>query len=77
MIKDVIIHYRAMSRTLLSLVPHAADLVALKVEELAGVLLIHLKSYEGVHGRPPSQRQMKVDGVASAANAGGRSTESV
>lgn len=39
-----------MFRTLSSLVPNAADLLALEVEELAGVLLIHLKSYEGVHG---------------------------
>jgi hypothetical protein len=39
-----------MFRTLLSLVPNAADLLALEVEELAGVLLIHLKSYEGVQG---------------------------
>lgn len=39
-----------MLRTLSSLVPNAADLLALEVEELAGVLLIHLKSYEGVHG---------------------------
>jgi uncharacterized protein (TIGR02391 family) len=39
-----------MLRTLSSLVPNAADLLALEVEELAGVLLIHLKSHEGVHG---------------------------
>jgi len=39
-----------MFRTLSSLVPNAVDLLALEVEELAGVLLIHLKSYEGVHG---------------------------
>jgi uncharacterized protein (TIGR02391 family) len=33
-----------------SLVPNAADLLALEVEELAGILLIHLNSHEGVSG---------------------------
>jgi uncharacterized protein (TIGR02391 family) len=37
-----------MFRSLSSLVPNAADLLDLEVEELAGVLLIHLNSYEGV-----------------------------
>lgn len=37
-----------MYSSLSSLVPSAADLLALEVEELAGVLLTHLKSYEGV-----------------------------
>jgi hypothetical protein len=36
-----------MIRPLSSLVPDAADLLALEVEELAGVLLTHLNSYEG------------------------------
>jgi uncharacterized protein (TIGR02391 family) len=36
-----------MYRSLSSLVPNAADLLALDVEELAGVLLTHLNSYEG------------------------------
>jgi uncharacterized protein (TIGR02391 family) len=39
-----------MYRSLSSFVPNAADLLALEVEELAGLLLIHLKSYEGVSG---------------------------
>jgi hypothetical protein len=39
-----------MYRSLPSLVPSAADLLALEVEELAGVLLMHLNSYEGVSG---------------------------
>lgn len=39
-----------MYRSLSSLVPNAADLLALEVEELAGVLLIHLNSYQGVSG---------------------------
>jgi uncharacterized protein (TIGR02391 family) len=39
-----------MFRSLSSLVPNATDLLALEVEELAGVLLMHLNSYEGVHG---------------------------
>jgi len=39
-----------MYRSLSSLVPNAADLLGLEVEELAGVLLIHLNSYEGVSG---------------------------
>jgi len=44
-----------MHRSLSSLVPNAVDLLALEVEELAGVLLIHLKSYEGVSGNPVYQ----------------------
>jgi uncharacterized protein (TIGR02391 family) len=39
-----------MYRSLSSLVPNAADLLALDVEELAGVLLTHLNGYEGVAG---------------------------
>jgi hypothetical protein len=39
-----------MYRSLSSLVPNAADLLDLEVEELAGVLLTHLNSYEGVSG---------------------------
>lgn len=39
-----------MYRSLSSLVPNAADLLGLEVEELAGVLLMHLNSYEGVSG---------------------------
>jgi hypothetical protein len=39
-----------MYRSLSSLVPNAADSLALAVEELAGVLLMHLNSYEGVSG---------------------------
>jgi len=39
-----------MYRSLSSLVPNAADLLALEVEELAGVLLMHLNSYEGLSG---------------------------
>ena len=38
-----------MYRSLLSLVPGAADLLSLEVEDLAGVLLIHLNSYEGAY----------------------------
>ena len=37
-------------RSLSSLVPNAGDLLDLEVEELAGVLLTHLNSYEGVSG---------------------------
>ena len=37
-------------RSLSSLVPHASDLLALEVEELAGVLLANLNSYEGMAG---------------------------
>jgi hypothetical protein len=37
-----------MYRSLSSLVPNAADLLALEVEELAGVLMAHLNSFEGV-----------------------------
>jgi hypothetical protein len=39
-----------MYRSLSSLVPNALDLLALEVEELAGVLLTHLKSYEDMPG---------------------------
>jgi uncharacterized protein (TIGR02391 family) len=39
-----------MYRSLSSLVPNAVDLLALEVEELAGVLLTHLNSFEGVSG---------------------------
>ena len=39
-----------MYRSLSSLVPSATDLLALEVEELAGVLLAHLNSYEGLSG---------------------------
>ena len=39
-----------MYRPLSSLVPNASDLLALEVEELAGVLLTHLNSYEGMAG---------------------------
>ena len=37
-----------MYRFLSSLMPNAADLLALEVEELAGVLLTHLNSFEGL-----------------------------
>jgi uncharacterized protein (TIGR02391 family) len=39
-----------MYRQLSSFVPNASDLLALEVEELAGVLLAHLNSYEGMAG---------------------------
>ncbi len=39
-----------MYRSLMSLVPTAAELLALDLEQLGGVLLRHLKSYEGVYG---------------------------
>lgn len=39
-----------MYRSLSSLVPNAADILALEVEELAGVLLMHLNSSEGTTG---------------------------
>jgi hypothetical protein len=39
-----------MYRPLSSLVPNAADLLALEAEQLGGVLLTHLKSYEGLSG---------------------------
>jgi hypothetical protein len=39
-----------MPRPLSSLVPEAADLIAMEVPALGGVLLTHLKSYEGVSG---------------------------
>jgi hypothetical protein len=38
-----------MYRSLSSLVPNAADLLALDLPELGRVLLVHLKSFEGVH----------------------------
>jgi uncharacterized protein (TIGR02391 family) len=37
-------------RSLSSLIPDAGDVLSLAVEELAGILLIHLNSYEGVAG---------------------------
>jgi hypothetical protein len=37
-------------RSLSSIVPNATDLLALEVDDLARVLLIHLKSYEGQSG---------------------------
>ena len=39
-----------MYRSLSSLVPNVADFLALEVEDLAGVLLMHLNSYEGLSG---------------------------
>src|ERR1700720_2821527 len=42
--------YHSMYRSLSSFVPDAADILSLEVEELAGVLLMHLNSYEGVYG---------------------------
>jgi uncharacterized protein (TIGR02391 family) len=39
-----------MFRPLSSFVPDAADILSLEVEELAGVLLMHLNSYEGMYG---------------------------
>jgi uncharacterized protein (TIGR02391 family) len=39
-----------MFQSLSSLVPNAADLLSLEVEKLAGVLLAHLNSYEGLSG---------------------------
>jgi hypothetical protein len=39
-----------MYRSLLSLIPTADELLALELPELARTLLVHLKSYEGVHG---------------------------
>jgi uncharacterized protein (TIGR02391 family) len=39
-----------MFRPLSSFIPNAADLLALEVEELAGVLLVHLNGYGGVSG---------------------------
>ena len=44
-----------MVRSLSSLVPNATDLLGLEVEELAGVLLIHLNGYEGVSGNSINQ----------------------
>lgn len=47
---------RAMAyHSLSSLIPNAADLLALPVEELAGVLLVHLNSLEGVSGNSINQ----------------------
>jgi uncharacterized protein (TIGR02391 family) len=45
-----------MFRSLVSLIPNAADLLDLEVEELAGVLLMHVNSYEGVSGNSIYQR---------------------
>src|ERR1700733_6080509 len=39
-----------MYHSLSSLVPNAADLLTLEVEELAGVLLVHLSSYKSLSG---------------------------
>ncbi len=44
-----------MYRSLSSFVPNAADLLDLAVEELAGILLLHLNSYEGVSGNTVHQ----------------------
>lgn len=44
-----------MYRSLSSLVPNAADLLSLEVEELAGVLLTHLNSRDGLAGDTVSQ----------------------
>jgi uncharacterized protein (TIGR02391 family) len=44
-----------MYRSLSSLVPNVADLLALEVEELASVLLTHLNSYEGLSGNSVNQ----------------------
>jgi uncharacterized protein (TIGR02391 family) len=43
-------------RSLSSLVPQAEDLLALEVEELAGVLLIHLNGYEGLSANTINQQ---------------------
>jgi hypothetical protein len=45
-----------MYLSLSSLVPNAADLFALEVEEMAGVLFTHLNSYEGVAGNSVYQQ---------------------
>ncbi|MGA8221227.1 MAG: TIGR02391 family protein [Candidatus Acidiferrales bacterium] len=39
-----------MYRSLSSFIPNPTDLLSLEVEELAGVLLMHLNSYEGAYG---------------------------
>jgi len=44
-----------MYHSIVSLVPKGADLLALEVEELAGVLLTHLNSYSDVMGSPVAQ----------------------
>lgn len=44
-----------MYRSLSSFVPNAADFLDLAVEELAGILLLHLNSYEGVSGNTVHQ----------------------
>jgi len=44
-----------MYRSLSSFVPNALDLLDLTVEELAGILLLHLNSYEGVSGNTVHQ----------------------
>jgi hypothetical protein len=51
-----------MIRSLSSLVPDAGNLLALEVEELAGVLLTHLNSYEGV-----SENEIYQNGLVSQA----------
>jgi len=45
-----------MYQSLPSLIPNADDLLALEVEELAGVLLTHLNSYEGLSGNSVYQQ---------------------
>jgi uncharacterized protein (TIGR02391 family) len=44
------------------MVPNAADLLALEVEELAGVLLAHLNGYEGVAGNTVYQNGLLSQG---------------
>jgi len=51
-----------MYRSLSSLVPNASDLLALEVEELAGVLLAHLNSYEGMAGNSVYQNGLLSQG---------------
>jgi hypothetical protein len=48
------------SSSLSCLVPNAADLLALEVEELAGVLLIHLNSYRPFPGTPCTSTEASV-----------------
>jgi len=56
-----------MYRSLSSLVPNASDLLKLEVEELAGVLLAHLNSYENASG-PVVQRGVVQYGRVSQSN---------
>jgi len=62
-----------MYRSLSSLVPNAADLLDLEVEELAGVLLTHLNSYEGVSGNSVYQNGRIGQPALSPCRAGIRS----